>query len=166
MKDIVFHYPEHFKGENVYVLYLEKMIFKMFSLSYIGNWDFNKKESRHTDYVEINCYDSANNILNCTDGTIDLNTGYMNDGRVDTPLRATLFVNDGYIIEEIGYPRNEGYYLQVLMNKGKVYMILVAGPRLFHTNFNQQFLLGNYDRQYFEEVYNDFPVARVFKVRR
>jgi hypothetical protein len=47
-----------------------------------------------------------------------------------------------------------------------VYMTLVADERLFKTNFNQQFLLGNYDRRYFAEVYNNFPVARVLKVKR
>jgi dolichyl-diphosphooligosaccharide--protein glycosyltransferase len=33
------------------------------------------------------------------------------------------------------------------------------------SNFNQQFILGNYDRLYFEEVYNNYPVARVLKVK-
>jgi dolichyl-diphosphooligosaccharide--protein glycosyltransferase len=60
----------------------------------------------------------------------------------------------------------KGYYLQVLMKDMKMYKILVADERLFATNFNQQYLLGNYDRRYFEEVYNNFPVARVLKVKR
>ena len=61
---------------------------------------------------------------------------------------------------------DQGYYLQVLMTNNKIRMILVADERLFRTNFNQQFLLGNYDRRYFEEVYNDVPLARVLKVRK
>ena len=137
----------------------------MSSLSYVGNWDFDKKTSRRTDYVEIHCSNWANNILSCTDGTIDLDTGYMNDGRVDIPLRAALFVNNGYVTEEIKYKRNKGYYLQVLMKNGKVYMSLVADSELYNTNFNQQFLLGNYKKRYFEEVYNVFPLARVFKLK-
>jgi dolichyl-diphosphooligosaccharide--protein glycosyltransferase len=51
------------------------------------------------------------------------------------------------------------------MKKGKINMILVADGPLFRSNFNQQYLLGNYDKRYFEEVYNDFPVARLFKVK-
>jgi dolichyl-diphosphooligosaccharide--protein glycosyltransferase len=94
----------------------------------------------------------------------------MNDGSVDIPLRAALFVNDGYVVDQKIYSKNfeadQGYYLQVLMKNNKIYMILVADDRLFPTNFNQQFLLGNYDRRYFEEVYNNFPVARVLKVKR
>ncbi|MFC1845006.1 STT3 domain-containing protein [Thermodesulfobacteriota bacterium] len=166
MMEIVFNYPGNFQGENTYVLYLEKMIWKFSPMSYFGNWDFDKKKSDTMDYVELFCKSLVNNIITCSDGTINLARGLMNDGTVDIPLRAALFVNDGYVVDQKNYPRNEGYYLQVLMKKGKVYMTLVADERLFLTNFNQQFLLGNYDRRYFEEVYNNFPVARVLKVKR
>jgi undecaprenyl-diphosphooligosaccharide--protein glycosyltransferase len=166
MKELVFSYPGAFRGENVYTLYLEKMIWKVYSLSYFGTWDFDKRKSTPMDYVEIFCKSLVNNIMTCTDGTIDLNRGFMNDGTIDIPLRAALFVNDGYIVAQKNYPRDKGYYLQVLMKNGRRFMILVADGRLFHTNFNQQYLLGNYDKRYFEEVYNNFPVARVFRVKR
>jgi len=166
MMDLVFNYPGDFRGENVYVFYVEKMIWKLYSLSYIGTWDFDQKKNKPTDYVELFCKTIVNNVMTCTDGTIDLEKGFMNDGTIDVPLRAALFVNNGYIVEQKNYPRDGGYYLQVLMKNGKVYMILVADGRLFRTNFNQQYLLGNYDRRYFEEVYNNFPVARVFKVKK
>ncbi|MBW2466810.1 MAG: hypothetical protein JRF02_05865 [Deltaproteobacteria bacterium] len=166
LMELVYDYPKSFSGENVYVLYIEKMIWKMYSLSYIGNWDFNRKKSNRTDYVEIFCKSLVNNIMTCTDGTVDLNRGFMNDGTTDIPLRGAYFVNDGYIVDRKNYPHDEGYYLQVIMIKGKVHMILVADASLFQTNFNQQFLLGNYDRRYFEEVYNNFPVARLLRVKK
>lgn len=164
--EMVFDYSKVFSGENVYVLYIEKMIWKMYSLSYLGNWDFNEKKSKRTDYVEIFCKSMVDNIMTCTDGTVDLNRGFMNDGTTDIPLLGAYFVNDGYIVDQKNYQRDEGFYLQVMMKKGKVYMILVADEKLFRTNFNQQYLLGNYDRRYFEEVYNNFPVARVLKVKK
>jgi dolichyl-diphosphooligosaccharide--protein glycosyltransferase len=166
MMELVFDYPGDFRGENVYVLYLEKMIWKVYSLSYFGTWDFEQRKSAPMDYVEIYCKSLVNNVMTCTDGTIDLNRGFMNDGSIDIPLRAALFVNDGYIVAQKNYPNDEGYYLQVMMKNGKRFMILVADGRLFRTNFNQQYLLGNFDRRYFEEVYNNFPVARVLKVKR
>jgi undecaprenyl-diphosphooligosaccharide--protein glycosyltransferase len=93
----------------------------------------------------------------------------MTDYSVDIPLRAALFVNNGYVVDRRDYRQNKGtdpgYYLQVLMRNNKTTMILVADERLFQTNFNQQYVLGNYDRRYFEEVYNNFPVARVLKVK-
>jgi dolichyl-diphosphooligosaccharide--protein glycosyltransferase len=165
MLKLVYDYPGEFSGENVYVIYLEEMIWKIFSLSRLGMWDFEKKDSNLTDYVEIHCFSTVDNVMRCRDGTIDLNRGLMNDGSIDMPLRAALVVNDGYVVNQRDYEHKRGHYLQVLMKKGKVYMILVADGPLFHSNFNQQYLLGNYDKRYFEEVYNDFPVARLFKVK-
>jgi len=93
------------------------------------------------------------------------NRGIINDGTTDIPLRAALFVNDRHVVDQKNYRIDQGYYLQVLMKNNMAYKILVADDRLFRTNFNQQYLLGNYDRRYFEEVYNNFPMARVLKVK-
>ncbi len=164
--ELVFNYPGAFKGENVYVLYLEDMLWKLHGLSYFGTWSFKDGKSAELDYVELNCFSMIDNVMRCRDGTIDLDRGFMNDGSVDIPLRAALFVNDGYVIDRRDYDREEGYYLQVLEKNGKVFQIFVADEQLFRTNFNQQYLLGYYDRRYFEEVYNDFPVARVLKVKK
>jgi dolichyl-diphosphooligosaccharide--protein glycosyltransferase len=163
---LVFGYPGEFKGENVYILYLEDMTWKLPAMSSIGTWDFKLKKSETMDYFSLHCTSMVDNLMRCSDGTIDLNRGFMNDGSIDLPLRAALFINDGYVIDQINYEREEGYYLQVLMKNGKAFQIFVADERLFRTNFNQQFLLGNYDPRYFEEVYNDFPVARLLKVRK
>ena len=165
MMDLVFSYPKGFTGENVHVLYLEDMIVKFPPMSKFGTWDFEQRTSDSMDYVEIFCFSMADNLMTCTDGTVDLTRGVMNDGVTDIPLSAAYFVNDGYVVDQKNYAGNDGYYLQVLMKNGKVNMILVADEKLFKTNFNQQYLLGNFDRRYFEEVYNNFPVARVLKVK-
>jgi dolichyl-diphosphooligosaccharide--protein glycosyltransferase len=168
MMNRVFNYPGEFRGENVYVLYLESMIEKFGSLAYLGNWDFDQKKSDAMDYVLLDCFSLAGNVMTCSDGTIDLNRGVMNDGTVDIPLRGALFVNNGYVSSQQYYEKGPepGYYLEVLMKDNNIVKILVTDERLFRTNFNQQFLLGNYDRHYFEEVYNDVPLARVLKVKR
>jgi len=168
MMNLIFDYPKPFQGENVYVIYLQDMLWKVSSMSKFGTWDFNRKKGESMDYVQLNCYSLNNNVMSCMDGTIDLNRGVMNDGSVDIPLRGAVFVNDGYVFDQTDYDNRDdnGYYLQVLMTNNKIRMILVADGRLFRTNFNQQYLLGNYDRRYFEEVYNDVPLARVLKVKR
>ncbi len=147
-----------FPGENVYLSYLENMIWNVNSLP-------NQKKRESLNYIKLDCFSQVNNVMTCSDGTVDLGRGVMNDGRVDIPLRAVLFVNDGHVLDQKNYGNEQGYYLQVLMRKGILYMILVADERLFRTNFNQQYLLGNYDRRYFEEVYDDFPMIRVLKVK-
>jgi dolichyl-diphosphooligosaccharide--protein glycosyltransferase len=159
-------YPPIFKGDKVYVLYLEDMLSKLSAMSYFGAWDFEHNKSTNMDYFELKCFSLTDNVMRCSDGTIDLNKGFMNDGSSDIPLRAALFVNNGYVVERKDYERGDGYYLEILMKDDKVYQILVADEALFKTNFNQQYLLGNYDRQYFEEIYNNFPEARVLKVKK
>jgi len=169
MMNLVFSYPAKFKGKNVYVLYLEDTIWRMDNLSYFGNWNFERKDSNTIGYIELHCFSAVNDIMTCRDGTIDLKRGFMNDGSIDIPLRASLFVNNGYVVDQKHYEKNSrsqpDYYLQVLMKNSKIHLIVVAEGPLFRTNFNQQYLLGNYDRRYFEEVYNNYPVARVFKVK-
>jgi len=170
MMKLVFSYPAYSLGENVYLLYLAESIWKMDSMSTLATWDFDTKKSSPMGYVELNCSMPKSGIMPCSDGIIDLNRGFMNDGTVNIPLRAALFVNDGYVVGRQDYKLNEGsvtgYYLQVLMKDKKIQMILVADDRLFPTNFNQQYILGNYDRRFFEEVYNNYPVARLLKVKK
>jgi undecaprenyl-diphosphooligosaccharide--protein glycosyltransferase len=168
MMQMVFEYPGGFRGDNVYVLYLEDMLWKFGSMSYFGTWDFNRKKGDSMDYVQLDCFSIKDNVMSCADGTIDLNRGIMNDGKTDIPLRSAVFVNDGYVVNQKNYDNGtgQGYYLQVMMGNNKIRMILVADERLYHSNFNQQFLLGNYDRRYFQEVYNDVPLARVLKVKK
>jgi dolichyl-diphosphooligosaccharide--protein glycosyltransferase len=166
MLKLVFSYPKGFRGENVYVLYLEPTIWKFTGMSKIGTWDFEQKKSTPMAYVELHCFSVSNNTIKCSDGSIYLDKGLMDDGSRYIPLKGVLFVNNGYVVDQRYYQNEDGYYLQVLMKNNKAYMTLVADEQLFRTNFNQQYLLGNYDRRYFEEVYNNFPVARVLKVKK
>jgi dolichyl-diphosphooligosaccharide--protein glycosyltransferase len=165
MMKLVFSYPGDFRGKDVYVLYLEDKIRNLGSISYFGSWDFNQNKSDPMGYVELNCSAMVNNIMTCRDGIIDLNRGIMQDDEGSVLFRRALFVNNGYVVDQRDFGHVDGYSLQVLARDNQVKMVLVADERLFRSNFNQQYLLGNYDKRYFEEVYNNFPVVRVLKVK-
>jgi dolichyl-diphosphooligosaccharide--protein glycosyltransferase len=114
----------------------------------------------------MTCFSLIDNILTCRGGKVDLNRGVIiSSESQEVPLKAALFVNDGYVVNGNDYKSDHGYFLQIIKKNNKVIKIQVLDERLFRTNFNQQYLLGNYDRRYFEEVYNNFPVARVLKVK-
>lgn len=144
--------------EDTYILYLENMI-----------GEIAPRDSRGKDnargYVRMNCLTPTNNVLSCGNTTVDLKSGTMNDGYIDIPLRSVLYINDGYVVDSKDYSSAQGYYLQILMKNNKIEMILMLSESLFRTGFNQQYLLGNYDRRYFEEAFNDFPETRIFKVK-
>jgi len=166
MMKLVFDYPGNFRGENVYVLYSETMIEKFGSISKYGTWDFAKGKSDPMRYQNMTCFSLIDNVLTCRGGKVDLNRGViLGDESPEVPLKAVLFVNNGYVVDEKDYGSDQGLYLQILEKDNKVIRTQVVDDRLFRTNFNQQYLLGNYDRRYFEEVYNNFPVARVLKVK-
>ena len=165
MMNLVFNHPAQFRGENVYILYFEDMIKKFGGLSIFGTWDFDRKKSDPMRYEYMTCFSQTDKNINCKGATVDLDRGIIRDETNEVQLKAVLFVNDGYVANHFNYPHPEGYYLQILMKQGQPFEVQVLEERLFRTNFNQQYLLGNYDRRYFEEVYNNFPVARVLKVK-
>jgi dolichyl-diphosphooligosaccharide--protein glycosyltransferase len=103
--------------------------------------------------------------MNCREGQIDLGRGTASNGANYAPLVAALFINNGTVVNRIDYASSQGYYLQVLMKNSRIFDVQMVEPPLFWSNFNQQYLLGNYDRRYFEEVYNNFPAGRVLKVK-
>lgn len=166
LMSLAFSRPASARRNNNYVLYMDNMIPAFDAISLSGTWDFNTQKSSPQQYTSLTYLShSKDNFITCREGTIDLNKGSISDGTTVVPLSAALFIRDGYVADRVDYPAKEGAYLQVLVRKSQAPIVLVADEQVFRTNFNQQYLLGNYDRRYFEEVYNNFPVARVFRVR-
>lgn len=164
MERLVFSYPEPFKGENVYIFYSEDMIRKFGSITEFGMWDFDAKKSDWVFYERWNCFSRVGNVFKCQEGIADLDRGIIGDGVVEVPLNTVVYVNDGYEVGRQDYRSGQKYNLQILMKNNQIIQVQVVDVRLFETNFNQQYVLGRYDRELFEEVYNDFPTARVLKV--
>lgn len=160
VKDLVYANIEDLDEKNVdvYVLYLQDMIWQFSS-------KVTKKKISSMGYVELECYSLADNVLRCKDGKVDLDRGVMNDGKADIPLRAALFVNNGHVVQRKTFDHDQGYFLQIMMENKQIDRILVADERLFRTKFNQRYLLGKFDRSYFEEVIKDFPDLRLLKLK-
>lgn len=162
----VFSYPETLSGGDVYLLYSEDMLRKFGSITEAGAWDFDARKSDWVFYERWNCTSRTGNLYQCREGTIDLNRGVLTDGIVNVPLNAVVYVANGTLTQRQDFRTDGTHYLQMLYRDNRLYQVQVVENRLFKSNFNQQFVLGNYDRRYFEEIYNRFPVARVFRVRR
>ena len=158
MKALHLSERENPPGGKTYVLYHSDMI-----------WEFSSQRKRSSEnglgFVELHCSSVAGNIMQCSDGSVDLQRGIMNDKSVDIPLRAALFVDNGDVVNQMNYSNKEGYFLQVLMNRGRINMILVTDERMFRSAFNQQYLLGNFDRHLFDEVYNNYPTVRLLQAK-
>ena len=55
--------------------------------------------------------------------------------------------------------------LQILTKESKLLTAQIIDEKVYQSNFNQMYLLGQYDPNLFDEVYNSFPWTRVFHVK-
>lgn len=62
-------------------------------------------------------------------------------------------------------PDNVQLTLEIILRDGILADTYLLDESAFQSNLNQMFALGRYDGTLFEEVYNNFPHARAFKVR-
>jgi len=153
-------------NDNVYLLYTNDMIGKYGAISFFGNWNFQTKNSSNDGYQNLRCTSFRNNVLSCGNYTVNIPEGVLVAGNRKIPLRKVVFVNDGYISKAQDYPYSEGVYVQILTKQNRILNVQLLKESVYKSNFNQQYMLGNYDKRYFKEVYNNFPAARAFKVKQ
>jgi dolichyl-diphosphooligosaccharide--protein glycosyltransferase len=103
-----------------------------------------------------------NQVLTCQGVTVDLKEGLVN-GQI--PLRRLVQSIQGREtkIQEL---KSEGLSLQLMMpNERQFSEIYLMEEAVWASNFNQMYLLGNYDKEVFEEVFHAFPIARLYRLK-
>ncbi|MEF3254380.1 MAG: hypothetical protein K6348_02255, partial [Deferribacterales bacterium] len=63
-------------------------------------------------------------------------------------------------------PHTSDLNIQLIIVDKNVVGVYLLNDKVYKSNFNQMYLLGEYDRELFEEIYNSFPHARAFRVKR
>lgn len=154
------------KGEDrlarndAYVLFTNDMIGKYGAISFFGDWSFEKNQSEKNFYIQVRCSTVKNNVFICQNARIDMNTGMFNQTR----LNQIIFIKDGKVIAKKMYDMKSNHRVQVLMKGDQVFQIFLLNDKVYYSNFNQMFLLGNYDKDRFKEVYYKPPYSRVYQV--
>ncbi|MFQ3574417.1 MAG: hypothetical protein SNJ53_07280 [Thermodesulfovibrionales bacterium] len=147
--------------DNIYALYTFDMVHKFGAISFLGSWDFREGTGIPYNYTSLQCMGIVQNLLMCKNATINLQEGTMNNY---TKLRRIIVVRDGIVEREINYPTGDNT-LQILIRDNVVFATLLLDESLYQTAFNQIYLLGRYDKTLYEEVYNNFPHVRLFRLR-
>jgi len=150
------------KNKNIIVLYTVDMIGKYGALAFFGNWDFEKKTTKPEGYQEMRCSDFNGKLLKCENAIIDLETGLINR---QIPVKRFLIAQNGKVVQNNEYPHQSDINIELVALNNNIIGVYVLSERVFSSNFNQMYILGNYDNSLFEEIYNNFPYARAFKVR-
>ncbi len=159
--DNVTHYSNKIEHKNNYLLFTRDMISKFQAISYIGNWDFKTKESHPLGFGMLMCTAFKSNILKCSGNIFDLNKGLIN-GKIH--IKRAVFSENGNTAMQKNY-FDRGLTLELILRNNELIYAIVCDEKTYKTNFNQIYLLGNYNRKYFQEVYNNFPSARMFKIK-
>lgn len=159
-------------SDNIYLLFTEDMVGlttldKYISIQTLGTWGAASAQKSFGSNL-LNCQTAGpnNSMMKCNDNVFDPVNGLLN-GYI--PAKKTILVKDGYIYTENRHNRKEGVYVELLGRKVNnvlnIAAIKVLPEEDYNTNINQMFLLGNYDRELFEEVYMSLPDVRLFRVK-
>ena len=149
--------------DPVYLLFTADMIGKYGAFSKIGSWNLAKGGSQPKGYQNLSCQSIEENVMTCGKTKVDLNQGRINQ-RV--PLKRVVQVMGGRMVGEKKYPNRNGYTLQIIMaNPRQFSEVQLMEDDVYLSNFNQMFLLGKFDPEYFEETLNAFPMSRLFRFK-
>ncbi len=145
-----------------YVLLTNDMILSFPTFYSIGSWDLSNQQYRVSDYTSLKCDHLENLVLNCQKLTFDLKDGWLND---KIPLkRVVQSLRGNQIVSQEFHPR--GLTLQFMMSDERVFQeIYLLEEEVWQSNFNQMFLLGNYDQNIFEETMHSYPWMRLFQLK-
>lgn len=149
-------------NDRLYVIFDEHMM-KYFSAIYsLGAWDFKTGKDPFPGYRKLKCDRSVDKFLICEGHKMDLDNGTI-DG--EKKIKRAFMIRDGKAYKHSEYG-NPGWNMEFVMNeKGEIIYVLLLNDTAYNSNFNQMYLLGNYDKNLYEETLNAFPYARVFRVK-
>lgn len=146
----------------IYLFFTADMTGKYGAISKLGSWDIVKGGSKPRGYQNLACNKITNEEMNCSGAKIDLKAGKINN---QVALKRMVFIRDGQVLREQAFGHAQGYTLQLLVAGQQIVEVQLIDEVVFHSNYNQMFLLGRYRKELYEETYNAFPFSRLFRVK-
>jgi undecaprenyl-diphosphooligosaccharide--protein glycosyltransferase len=133
-----------------------------------GQWDFKEGHGSLDGYDVRLCNRTGETTLTCIRGgeqslVVDIERGTI-QGR--PLLLRCIMIRDGVVQREIEYP-NQGSLVLQLIDRGSRdnWESLFLSDVVYRSNFNQMYVLGKYDPTRFEEIFDDFPDTRTFRLK-
>jgi hypothetical protein len=135
---------------------------------YRGQWDFGVGAGRPEAFHQLRCRKQKARLFQCRDSNkqgveLDLSKGLI---ARTTPFEKALIIRDGAVAQEFEYPNRSGQVLQLFSTSGSASVVAyLVSPAIYASNLNQLYMLDRADQRYFEKVYDDTLVARLFRVK-
>jgi dolichyl-diphosphooligosaccharide--protein glycosyltransferase len=153
---------------KIYVLYSKDMIGKFIWIGYFGSWDFQKKKGKMMPIISLPlCETTIPNILVCGKTQIDINRGIITNlvTKKTDKLEKFVFSSDNRLVEKPFKENKDAKLVFEIVTRNKKTMFLLMDKDTYKTNFNQMYLLGRYNKNLFDLVYDNFPYTVVYKLK-
>ncbi|MEO5356634.1 MAG: hypothetical protein H7844_04975 [Nitrospirae bacterium YQR-1] len=152
------------KYDKSHILFTMDMIMKLPAIFTLRGLDAIRGEGGSQPYfVPLSCQTFKDRVITCEGNKIDLNTGTIN-GR--SALVRSVMVENGQVLDSREYGNSrKGLSFEALAKDKNIFAVFLFNDEVFNSNFNQMYLLGNYNKDLYTQVYNAWPTARVFKAK-
>jgi len=151
------------RQRGIYLAFSRDMLEAASALRFVAGLPTRSADGTPIVFDPLSCLGMRGNVLKCDGFDVDLHTGMFSDGRA---VRRLVIADNGGVAKRVDYPTGAGFVLELVVGAdGKVEAYRVPNA-LYESNLNRMFLLGEYDRELFEEVYVEVPVLRVFRQKR
>ena len=156
----------------IYVLYTPDMLLKYQAIRTLGSaYQPGERPRGSPGIALLQCEGIESDMLRCNGLTFDLRVGsIVGPARRSEPgkpmgLRRTVVVEGGHVLSEHEFKGGADLTVEVVLQNSLAKAVYLLDEPAFASNLNQMFMLGRFDATRFEEVFNDFPYARVFRVK-
>lgn len=159
-------------NRDIYLVLSEQVGRWMGTISKIANWDIHTgtPKSVHTreptssvSYIPITCsYRNFPNSLRCGDFLFDLKAG---KGNANVPISGWRQSTNGKVISQTSFDVNEPIGLQIHKTNNRLETFLVPN-QLYNSSFNKLFHLGVIESPEIQLVYDDYPVIRIYRIKK
>ncbi len=142
---------------HMYALFTSDMVQKYFAFSYLSQKD-------DAVYPAV-CTDSDNpNIIVCSNKMrVDLSQGVIYTENGYSPLSAIIYTNKGIKTNSKIFSLEDKTSL-IIEKSDNIYPVYVLPAKLLNNSFIQLFLTGDYNKDLFTLVYDNYPFSRLYEL--
>jgi undecaprenyl-diphosphooligosaccharide---protein glycotransferase len=155
----------------IYVLYTPDMLLKYQAMRTLGSPNRpGGLPPGSPGITSLGCERIVDDLLRCNRQTFDLRTGSIErrsgsqEPSEPARLRRAVVVEGGRVLREREFSSTANLTVEIVLQGAAVKAVYLLDEPAFASNLNQMFMLGRFDPARFEEVFSDFPYARVFRV--
>jgi undecaprenyl-diphosphooligosaccharide--protein glycosyltransferase len=111
-------------------------------------------------FEPLPCRALVDNVLRCKQLEIDLNSGSFSDGRT---VRRVVIVDGVRVVRATDFANGGKAVLELVFGRDRRIRTFRVPDALYASNLNRMFMLGEYDRELFEEISLESDLVRLFR---